>query len=223
MNEKYTQEYYSRHYLGAYSSAKTILEHISKFLMPKSIVDFGCGTGVWLKVAKDVFNSQVLGIDLHDYNSLSMYINENEYCSHDLTGTVNLNRSFDLAISLEVAEHIDSQYADEFIKTICNHSSIVLFSAAIPMQGGTGHINEQPCTYWAEKFALLGYRAIDCIRPIIWNDDNVEIWYRNNTVLYVSDFQSYGLLDNLYMSHYPLDIIHPKMLTRIVERKTKNG
>lgn len=151
-----------------------------------------------------------------------MLINESEYIMHDLTKPLHLRKNFDFAISVEVAEHINSKYSDVFVETLCNHSDVILFSAAIPMQGGTGHINEQPCSYWAKKFSQHGYYAIDCLRPALWNNENIEIWYINNVILYVSEQNAKNILScKIDSFNYPLDIIHPKMLEKIVENITK--
>jgi len=96
---------------------------------------------------------------------------------------LTLNRKYDLAISLEVAEHLPEQFADLFVKTLILHSDIILFSAAIPGQGGQNHLNEQWPDYWIEKFSKHGYFFHDLIRPLIWNNKKVDYWYKQNTFL----------------------------------------
>ena len=92
---------------------------------------------------------------------------------------------FDLTISSEVAEHIDRQDTDTYMDNLTSFSDVILFSAAIPGQGGTHHVNEQWPSYWIEKFAARGYVPVDCIRPKLWDDKNVQIWYRQNLLLFV--------------------------------------
>ena len=223
MNAKYTQEYYQKHLSGAITSAQVILSIISSFYIPSTVLDLGCGVGAWLNVAKKIFNSKVLGVDQHNFSDMNMLILPDEYIVHNLEKPFFLKCKFDLAISLEVAEHIDGKYADIIIESLCNHSDAILFSAALPMQGGTGHINEKPCSYWAERFAQFDYSPLDCLRPQIWDNSDVEVWYKNNSILFVSQEKKRELERQIPKYNYPLDIIHPQMLERIVDRSKKNG
>ena len=61
----------------------------------------------------------------------------------DLAQPLQIDRRFDLALSLEVAEHLPPECGSEFVQTLTDLSSVILFSAAIPFQGGTDHLNEQ--------------------------------------------------------------------------------
>jgi len=219
MVKKYTQDYYQKHLAGALSSAESILRLLSSFYKPSSVLDLGCGSGAWLKVAKRLFHSRVLGVDQHSYQDIKMLIQPNEYMVHNLETPLFIREKFDLVISLEVAEHITENCEDVLIDSVCRHGDVILFSAALPMQGGTGHINEKACSYWALKFAKNDYYAIDCIRPRIWDNSNVEIWYRNNAILFASKKQKNELEKQLSLIKYPLDIIHPQMLERIVSRR----
>lgn len=160
-----------------------------------------------------------LGIDQHDYSSEYMLISQENYLKYDLRNPLSLTRKYDIAISVEVAEHIDNKYAKIFIGNLCRHSDVILFSAALPNQGGTGHINEQPCSYWKQIFEKYKYRAIDCIRPVFWNDDTIEIWYRNNSILYVNERLYNDFIKIIPMQVHPLDIVHPEMLARILKKE----
>ncbi len=92
----------------------------------------------------------------------------------------------DLVISLEVAEHLPDTAADNFVHRLCAHGDVVLFSAAVPGQGGTHHVNEQWPDYWAAKFAARGYRVIDALRPALWADGDVKWWYRQNLLMFAN-------------------------------------
>lgn len=94
-------------------------------------------------------------------------------------------RKFDLALSLEVAEHLRPESAETFIESLTSLSDVILFGAAYSGQGGTDHFNEQPCTYWAILFEKFGYAPYDLFRPAFWGNDQVEFWYQQNTFLYV--------------------------------------
>lgn len=97
-----------------------------------------------------------------------------------------LDRKFDLAISLEVAEHLKESVSKRFIDSLTNLAPVVLFSATIPYQSGTSHVNEQWPKYWADIFKSKGYVGIDYLRDKIWDDERVVYWYAQNTILYVN-------------------------------------
>lgn len=92
----------------------------------------------------------------------------------DLRTCPNLKRSFDLACALEVAEHLPADVANQFVALLVNAAPVEVFSAAIPRQGGKGHVNEQWPTYWASLFANHGYMAVDCIRPAVYGNEHVD-------------------------------------------------
>jgi SAM-dependent methyltransferase len=149
---------------------------------PTSIVDVGCGTGSFLSVFKKNGVREVLGVD-GDWAKPDLA--PGEFQPADLSKPLALNRRFDLVMSLEVAEHLEPSSADAFVRSLVGLGSVVLFSAAIPYQGGTGHKNEQWPDYWVARFAREGYELVDCLRARLWNNREVEWWYAQNIFLYV--------------------------------------
>jgi SAM-dependent methyltransferase len=188
-----------------------ILPLLFEIFKPNSILDIGCGIGTWLSVAKDLGVVDILGIDGEyvDRKLLSKYLRENEFLSKDLTKPFELERRFDLTLCLEVAEHLPESSANALVKTLVDSSDIILFSAAIPGQGGQNHLNEQWPHYWAEKFSNFGYMFLDVLRPLIWNNSNVDFWYKQNIFIVTRDAskfpsQYYNLLFN---------VIHPDLVS----------
>jgi SAM-dependent methyltransferase len=90
----------------------------------------------------------------------------------------------DLAYSFEVAEHLPPELGDRLVRFLAALAPTVVFSAAHPGQGGTGHINEQPREYWAERFEQQGMRpdrdAEDALRTAFAADDAVAPWFDAN-------------------------------------------
>jgi hypothetical protein len=89
----------------------------------------------------------------------------------------------------------------------------VLYSAAIPRQGGENHINEQWQSWWVERFRNHGYAAIDCVRNRIWNDHEVEWWYVQNILLMVREDvvrASSGLTEQLERTNGMYALVHPQ-------------
>ena len=165
-------------------AAKELIPYLLKYIKPKSVLDVGMGIGTWLKVFQDYGIHQITGVD-GEYVDRSLFlIKEKNFIAHDLRVELNLKNKFDLVLSLEVIEHIPPEYEDAFIKTLTNHSDTILFSAAIPGQGGQNHLNEQWQSYWGGKFMKFGYLAYDIFRPHLWNNEKIEWWYRQNILLY---------------------------------------
>ncbi|MBO5468262.1 MAG: methyltransferase domain-containing protein [Lachnospiraceae bacterium] len=206
----YNDDFYKQRNSQTQYSAKKILNIIFKIYTVESVIDFGCGVGTWLREAKKIGAKQVKGLDGDYVNRKYLVIAQNEFVATNLSQKVNLNEKYDLAISLEVAEHLPKQRAKSFVDDLCNASDVVLFSAAIKDQGGGGHINEQRMSYWIDLFDKRGYRVNDIIRPLIWNDRRIPVWYRQNIVVFVN---SNANISDVDVSDYPdiYDFVHPEL------------
>ena len=119
-------------------------------------------------------------------------------------------------MSLEVAEHLPAEIAPAFVASMVAHGNAVLFSAAIPFQGGAGHVNERWPSYWADLFLVHGFVPVDVVRPAVWADEQVAFWYAQNTVLYVDRNHPRvdALRDRDAHGEHPLDVVHPALHTR---------
>jgi hypothetical protein len=172
---------------GARRSAQHVIPFLRAHLHVSSIVDIGCGRGVWVDEWRRSGVEDALGVDGDYVSSDRLVMPKERFLAFDLSKPIRLGRRFDLVQSLEVAEHLPASAAEVFIDTLVAHSDIILFSAAAPGQGGEFHVNEQPYEYWRAKFATRGYQVVDCVRPNILGIRSVEPWYRYNTFLYVDE------------------------------------
>jgi cyclopropane fatty-acyl-phospholipid synthase-like methyltransferase len=197
ITQEYGSTFYDRQREGSLNSAKAILRVVFDLTKPKSVVDFGCGVGTWLVTAKRLGAEHCLGLEGSWVKTQPLAAADLEVRDTDLEQTVSLKERFDLAMSLEVAEHLSPQRADSFVADLCKASDVVLFSAAAPGQDGDGHQNEQWPSYWAERFIRQGYMPLDVIRPIVQLDQTIEVWYRTNVVLYARPEQGLPILMNL--------------------------
>jgi len=170
---------------GSASSAAQILPEVVRVLAPKSAIDLGSGTGEWLGELRKLGVTDVMGVDGEWIDRSALKIPTDQFMPFDLRNKLVMNRTFDLAISVETAEHLPPERGEGFVADLVALAPVVLFSAAIPGQGGTDHINEQWPDYWARLFAKHGYVALDWLRLRFWNDSKIEWWYRQNIILYV--------------------------------------
>src|ERR1700742_319470 len=182
----YDDSFYVQHLPGMSSSAENVLRVVYAFYKPASVIDVGCGRGAWLAACGALGASTLHGFD-GPWIKLSEVIDPRiEFHAFDLEGALPRPvQRYDLAMSLEVAEHVSEANADKFIDGLCAASDVVLFGAAITKQGGTHHVNEQWQSYWRDKFANREYECYDVIRPSVWNLNTVEWWYKQNTFLYM--------------------------------------
>jgi SAM-dependent methyltransferase len=203
-------------------SAGVIVPLVVQLVRPTSAVDVGCGTGAWLSILNEAGVEDILGIDGEYVDRSLLEIPQDRFLPRDLRLPFKVDRQFDLVVSLEVAEHLPADCADQFVDSLVGLGSAVLFSAAIPNQGGNNHINERWQTYWASLFEDRGYTCLDAIRPKIWDDERVVWWYRQNTFLFVSPHLLEGnaaLQQELFgRSPWPRSIVHPRLLETAARR-----
>ena len=222
----YTQDYFKLQGKSSLLSAEEIIPIIMKLIKPKSVVDVGCGVGAWLSVFQKYGIKDIFGIDGEYIDAKMLLIPKNKFLGFDLSKSLHINRIFDLVISLEVAEHIPAQKANNFVDSLTRLGPVIIFSAAIPSQSGEGHINEQWPLYWEDKFKRRGYVQIDCIRNKIWQNDKVDWWYAQNTFVYVrkSRLKNYSKLEKEYNNRNDsvVSIVHPKCYLNIVNNYPKS-
>jgi SAM-dependent methyltransferase len=208
----YDRSFYERQGDGSYVSATIILDHLRGLLPLSSAVDVGCGAGTWVQALLEIGVSDVLGID-GAYARESLRIPATHFLAADLRQAIALDRRFDLALSMEVAEHLPPARAESFVADLVQLAPAVLFSAAIPLQGGTAHLNERWQEFWGDIFARHGYRAHDVIRPAVWGDRRVEVWYRQNALLFLAEDhpEAAAVAAAAAALPRPLSLVHPEM------------
>ncbi|MGA9722486.1 MAG: methyltransferase domain-containing protein, partial [Candidatus Binatus sp.] len=168
-------------------SARIVVPMVVALTRPSSVLDVGCGRGAWLSAFREQGIDKILGLDGDYIKPSTLLIPTDRFCPTDLSGEfqIPLGR-FDLAVCLEVAEHLPARNARHLVAQLTSAAPQVLFSAAPPGQGGGGHINCQPLSYWRKLFEALGFRMLDPLRPRLRDNRQVEWWYRQNLVLFAS-------------------------------------
>jgi len=138
-------------------SARAIADILIRHFQPRSIVDIGCGCGIYLAaLAKK--GVEILGYD-GSPAAVAMSLAGDKIKLYDLCEPLSLDKKFDLCLCIEVAEHLPAKCADALLQTLTCAADKIIFTAATPGQGprSIGHINEQPHEYWVEKFKKLGF------------------------------------------------------------------
>ncbi len=189
-------------YRGQLEGSRVAAERIAALLVgvrpPGSVLDVGCGAGTLLAAFADRGVTDLRGLDDGALDA-------------DLAEPFDLGRRFDLVASLEVAEHLAEDRAEQFVRSLVRHGDVVLFSAAVKGQGGLHHVNEQWPSWWEQHFAAAGYRCMDAIRPSLWGDPAVPTWYKQNTFLFVAAGVEYPVPPD---RPWPRDLAHPWMAER---------
>jgi SAM-dependent methyltransferase len=174
--------------------------------LPASLLDSGCGNGAWARAALELGIRDVLGIDGGDVKSGQLLIPRTSFRSQLLSEPFSLDRKFDVALCLEVGEHLDEADAKTLIANLARHADLIYFSAACPGQPGQFHVNCQWPEYWQELFNQAGYACDDSIRWRLWNVSALEFYYRQNMFL--------ARRDQLRAGHEPRipPVIHPELM-----------
>jgi SAM-dependent methyltransferase len=156
---------------------------------PKEIAEFGCGPGHLTRalaklgvgiVALDGFASP----DFNGYSDVKFYkmdLNDGTLLSEFLKG-----KQFDMAICTEVAEHLQPSSSEHLIKCLTSCAPIVIFSAAVPGQGGHGHINCADRGFWHQLFVKYNFKVVDSLRKKLRDNAGLAIWYKLNVLDYIS-------------------------------------
>lgn len=182
----YNQNDYEWWANSAIRSARRIVPILIKSFDFSSVVDFGCAQGGWLSVFQEQGIEEIQGIDGDWVDPQKLIIPEICFRCVDLSSyDHDPAEKYDLALCLEVAEHMEDKFSDQLIDNLAKSSDIILFSAAVPDQGGQHHVNERPPEYWKEKFHARGFEQQDWLRPHFWGDQEIAWWYRQNIMLYL--------------------------------------
>ena len=208
----YDDPYYLIHEAGSVRSAQVVLSHLFRWFVPRSVIDIGCGHGAWLAAAETLGSDILFGVDGPWVDETQLDSPSISFRPADLESDVELPDRYDLCISVEVAEHLAPERAAGFVEMLCGASDAVLFSAAPPHQSGLHHVNLQWPSFWASLFDERHFECLDLLRPLIWDNEQVDWWYRQNALLFVKR----GSLTIAAIGSQPptpiLNIAHPALL-----------
>jgi SAM-dependent methyltransferase len=208
---------------GTLSDARQIVPEVLKLIQPQSVIDLGCGIGVFLSVFRELGVADAIGVDGHWVDRSRLKIPDQTFLSADLRKPFGLGRTFDLAMSTETAEHLPADSADLFVESLTRLAPVVLFSAAAPFVPGNLHINCQWPSYWTRLFKAKGFIAADAIRKRIWTNNEVH-WSYSQTMMFfvkIEDLGRYPLLARELIDETGacLDVVHPDYYLEVMNRR----
>jgi SAM-dependent methyltransferase len=189
--------------------------HLARRFRPASVVDLGCGRGAWLAAWAEQGVGTLLGIDGPWNRQEAMLHPSIEFRAADLERPLQAAQRFELAMSIEVVEHLSPAAGEAVVETLTRLSDAVLFSAAFPGQGGVNHIHERYPSHWGRLFAARGLRAFDAFRPALWADERVMPWHRANAFVFAREghpLAAAGLPEIADLAF--MDCVHPWLYER---------
>jgi SAM-dependent methyltransferase len=145
------------HYMAAKNARPFIASIRETFPSAAMLADVGCGTGAYAAAGRSA-GLVVVGYERSRVGRAIAHAQRVRAKPFDLTDQATLDAigSFDLAYSLEVAEHLPPELGERLVALLLTTAPTVVFTAAHPGQGGQGHVNEQAAGYWIERFAAHG-------------------------------------------------------------------
>lgn len=193
---------------GPAAALPVILEEVGG--RPRSLLDVGCGTGTWLRAALDRGITDVLGIEGVAVAADELQVDGRWIRWGDLTKPLDAGRRFDVALCLEVGEHLDENAAPTLVASLVAVADVVVFSAACPGQPGQHHVNCRWPSYWQRLFNERGFACSDAVRWRLWGIDDVEPWYRQNMFIARRDPGAAGTEPRIP------PVLHPAMMTDMI-------
>lgn len=180
----YDKRYFTEIESKEVEQANNLCDIICKIYDPKIVGDVGCATGLYL-VPFHVKGTETIGWDNAEYAVGEKRVPT--VVDADITKKLPKQR-VDLAICLEVLEHIESGLSKPVIENITKLSDVIIFSAAQVGQGGTGHVNCRPREYWEGAFMMQGFKrdieAEHKIREHVTKGKHAG-WFRRNLQVFV--------------------------------------
>lgn len=216
--ELYNEEFYNLNRAESYNSARIVLDIFKNFFMPTSVFDLGCGAGTWLRAWQDLGVKDIYGIDANTMDEAALLVPREKIKIIDFENESLEIKKFDLAMSLECLEHISENRELCAVETLTSCADIILFSAAVPMQAGTNHINCRPLQYWVDIFSSKGFSCYDFIRPeCIKHALPVAPWYVQNILVFAKN-EKCSLLESKGANpvQQPVMFYHTKIFDDII-------
>lgn len=136
-------------------SFRRVAAILARHLAFDTVLDIGCGTGLLIAELKKI-GKDVLGCEISEA-AISGAPRDVTVFQADAARPIRVNRRFDLVVCIEVAEHIQRRHSRRLVENCTSLGGQICFTAAPAGQGGVGHINLRPHSFWIELFARRGF------------------------------------------------------------------
>jgi hypothetical protein len=191
-------------------SEHLILAFIAAIKQFRSVVEFRCGHGKWLRAARALGATELRGYDGPGMPAEPRGLLANEFFPADFTQFIKVDRTFDLSLCREGPRVADRDSGAHLVRTLCEASNCVLFAADLPGKGGSREPNDRWIESWAQLFQANGFVCYDILRGHFWRDREVAVHYRQNACLYVRPGAHYAFEARGYRPvRRPRTLVHP--------------
>lgn len=223
----YSAAYFDEMEAEVARSAEVVVPLLLELVQPASAIDIGCGRGTWLSVLRRHGVARIRGVDGAHVLRESLQIAPEEFLAADISQPLQVGGDYDLALCLEVLEHLPAAAGEAVVKQLVELAPAVLFSAAVPGQGGVEHVNEQWPEYWESLFDRHGFVRLDPFRRVVCYDMRVKWWYRQNLFLYASPELVAGDVGLQREAEFARDLglewVHTSVLSHYLRERTFRG
>lgn len=150
-------------------------ELVAMFPKVQTIADIGCGNGAYTRYLEDA------GFDAYGFDGSPL---TPDFCQQaDFSQSVDIG-TYDMALCLEVGEHIPARYEQTFLYNVCNAARRwVVLSWAVPGQGGDGHVNCRD-NYWVvQQMQRRGFN-LDAEKTFALRAAATVSWFKNTLMVF---------------------------------------
>jgi 2-polyprenyl-3-methyl-5-hydroxy-6-metoxy-1,4-benzoquinol methylase len=155
--------------------------YLAQKYAPTSVLDIGCGNGLYLHLLQEEGVKNIFGVDGIDHSAT--VLNTDTYAKVDLQSPYSAGRRFDAVFCLEVVEHIHPKNTEVLFDTIAAHAKdLIIFSMAEPGQPGNGHINCRMIPEVLDLWKSRGF-APDLIETLGVRALSTTSWFRRNILV----------------------------------------
>lgn len=176
----YDADFYESHTKYYEKGIPNFVSFLNENVEFESFADLGCGSGAFcapFQATKDV-----LGVDFSVGAEKFNYLDPKNYLSADLSKPLNLNRTYDLVMSLEVWEHLLPECEQGYLDNIfALKPKTLIISCAPPGQWGRHHYTPRTGEEVVKIVSSRGYSLNQGLTEKFRTIKKLAGFYKKNT------------------------------------------